>query len=305
LQPAATTDISADPGGTCEQACFHVESSKDIGFIAVDSVSCGEAPVAWSLFAVGEDGTEAPLDVAPEPYGPGKACPGVPLGALKYDDLDGRHFVVCAAGARDVDIYVKSGKTCSSKSFEMTPPMLELQAAMDPQGCKLTTFYETWDVTRADSTPLPVGSYTCHWTFDDGGTSDACAGNYTFSAPGFHTARVTVTETASGATGSDTIAPRPIWDELAVQIEAVAPACGLSFSYTITKTGGKPSGGINYLSISPHENVLTSPEPGTNGGTIEVSAPGTYVVRAYRDEETSFSLCTASDTTEVTVSACP
>jgi len=304
--PFAEIAITAEPGGSCERACFDVQSGKGIGFIAVDSVGCGDAPVDWALTSLASDGTRTPLSITPTAYGQGKACSGVPADALKFDDLDGRHVEVCATGARQVDLFVKSAKTCSGASFDMTPPPLDVHASIDPQGCNLTTFYEVLDVTGADGSLLPFGSYTCHWTFDDGGTSDACGGNYTFSAPGFHGAEVTVTESDTGAAGTDTVAPRPIWDVLAIELVATAPSCGLSFDYAITKTGGKPTGGLNFLSVTPWENVVDPPSPGgTNTGTVQVTAPGTYTVTAYREEETSFSLCNASDTTEVTVSACP
>jgi hypothetical protein len=179
---------------------------------------------------------------------------------------------------------------------------LNVNAALDPSGCSLSTTFETWSVTHADGTPVEL--YTCQWTFDDGGGSDLCSGPYTFSSPGFHSGTVTVSEVGTSATGTDTSANVPIWDELTIDVVAQAPACGLTFSYTTTKSGGKPSGGFTFASIQPWENVIT-PGPWPGSATIEVSAAGTYTITVYREEETSYSLCTATDSTQVSVSACP
>jgi hypothetical protein len=183
-----------------------------------------------------------------------------------------------------------------------TPPTLSLSAELGPSGCSLTTSYEVWNVARADGTP--VSNFSCHWTFDDDATSNDCVGQHTFASPGFHTATVVVTEVGTGATGTAQSGNVPIWDALTIDVVAEAPACGLWFTYATTKSGGKPTGGQNFASLQPWENVLT-PGPWSGDEAIEVSAPGTYVITVHREEETAFSLCTASDTTQVIVTECP
>jgi hypothetical protein len=295
--------ISAEPGGSCELACFHVRSSKDVGFIAIDSVACFDARVELSLARLDESGAETPLQVTPYPHGNGKSCADVPASAMKFDDLTGRHLLLCAAGARSAGVYVKSGRTCAAQAFEIAP-LLHVSAAVEPSGCNLTTHFETWNVVDAGGTP--IDSYTCHWTFDDGGTSDLCTGEHTFASPGFHSGTVIVSQVGTSAFGTRTTPEVPIWDELEIDVVAEAPECGLSFEYVLDKTGGRPTGGFYFVSVSPAENVLTEHPGGWPiSGTIEVSSPGTYTITAYREEETSFSLCTASATTEVRVTACP
>ena len=200
----------------------------------------------------------------------------------------------------------RHGDPSPARSLAGAAPTLELSADIDPSGCDTVKFHEVWDVTRADGTPLPVGSYECRWAFDDGATSDACSGDHAFSSPGLHGAVVRVTELATGATGTAKVAPRPVWDELAIDVVAQAPSCGLAFDYAITKSGGKPSGGFNFVSVTRDANVVAELSPdGASDGTIQVSEPGSYVISVYREEETTFTYCTASDSAEVSVSACP
>jgi hypothetical protein len=93
-------------------------------------------------------------------------------------------------------------------------------------------------------------------------------------------------------------------DPLSLEVTAEAPPCGLSFSYTVTKTGGR-TGSFTFLGILPWETVITPGPYPTQSGTIEVSAPGTYTVTVYREEETNGPICTASAMTTVSVNACP
>lgn len=117
--PTAIVTISAEPGGSCALSCFDVQSSKDVSFIAVDAAPCGSTPVELSLYALDEQGTKTVLAVTPVPQGNGKSCPDVPPQALKFDELSGRRLAVCTAGAERADVFVKSGSTCASQSFEI------------------------------------------------------------------------------------------------------------------------------------------------------------------------------------------
>jgi hypothetical protein len=114
---------------------------------------------------------------------------------------------------------------------------------------------------------------------------------------------VWVTDWATGATTSTTTASVPVYDPLVIDVIASAPACGLWLSYATTKTGGF-NGGTYFVDIEPSQKVVT-PRPWASTATVEVSAARTYSVLVTREEEANNALCTAYDTAEVTVTACP
>jgi hypothetical protein len=195
------------------------------------------------------------------------------------------------------------GTTATGGSGGTSAPLpgITAVAQLDPNSCNRTLRYEVARVVYDDGQAVP--RFTCLWTFDDGGTSDACNGQHDFASAGFHSASVSVSDSVNGATTFVTTAAVPVYDPLVIDVVAGAPACGLWLSYATTKAGGF-NGGMYFVDIQPSQNVVT-PRPWSSTATVEVSAAGTYTVLVTREEEANNALCTARDSAEATVTACP
>jgi hypothetical protein len=207
------------------------------------------------------------------------------------------------ADARDQWSHWRKGDrsiACDSGVSEPT-----LRAAVDlGVTCERNMTYEVFDVRTLAGEYVPYGDYECRWTFDDRETSAACAGVHSFAMAGLHSASVLVRQRSTDAqvilTGTHTV-----YDAIQVRVEASAPECGLSFEYTVTKSGGLPGFGWQNGSITPEESVVT-PGPYGASGVIEVSAPGTYLLQfTIEQEHQQGPFCLGSGSTEVTVRECP
>lgn len=184
-------------------------------------------------------------------------------------------------------------------------PAIQVVAVLEMASCDRGLNYEVIDVRTPAGEPISYLDYECLWTFDDGETSTACAGQHPWAVAGEHTATVRVRQRSTGGVGEDTPRPTRVFDPLQVVVEARAPDCGLRFEYMATRVGGRDLGFLGGGSISPWETVVT-PGPYPASGAIEVSAPGTYVVTfAAEDEHPVGPICTATGSAEVTVRACP
>lgn len=182
-----------------------------------------------------------------------------------------------------------------------SPVTITATVTVEAADCDLAVFFDVWTVYYADGSLVP--SFTCQWSFSDGGTAGVCNGYRKFATPGYYSAWVTIGDPASGAS---TIVLKPdfkVSGTIPIDVTATAPACGLYFSYTTSNPIEKP-GGEYMVAISPHEYVLT-PGPWGPNATIVVSAPGTYTVNVYREHEATALLCAGSDKEQVTVQACP
>jgi hypothetical protein len=183
-------------------------------------------------------------------------------------------------------------------------PAIRVVAVLEMVSCDRGLSFEVIDVRTAAGEPISYLDYECLWTFDDGETSTACGGMHTWAVAGEHTATVRVRQLSTGGVGEDAAGPTRVFDPLQVLVEARAPDCGLRFEYVATRVGGRGSGFLGG-SVTPWETVLT-PGPYPASGSIEVSAPGTYVVTfTAEDEHPVGPICTATGSTEVTVRACP
>lgn len=120
-----TIALTTPTVGVCSDLCVDVTSNKDVGFIALDVARCGDAAPLLELYSVDAQGVRTRVAAAPVPHGNGKSCPNIPPGALKFDGLSGSHFVACiddpaAQSAGNVQVFVKSGKSCEGGSFAGT-----------------------------------------------------------------------------------------------------------------------------------------------------------------------------------------
>jgi hypothetical protein len=145
----------------------------------------------------------------------------------------------------------------------------------------------------------PVGTVACKWTFDDGTTSDECAGEHIFAAAGNHEFVLDVTHTVTGETAHSSQV-RYVEAPHIADLVVTAPECGLEFSYTATVS--TPS--ENHIEILEADKVLDL-DPYAVEGTVHVTEPGTYtVVYTAEDERQSGPICEARVERQVTVTAC-
>ena len=145
----------------------------------------------------------------------------------------------------------------------------------------------------------PVGAVACKWTFDDGTTSDQCAGEHIFATSGNHEFLVDVTDTLTGVTARATQV-RYVEAPHVADLVVTAPECGLEFSYKASVS--TPS--ENHIEVLEADKVLAL-DPFALEGTVRVSEPGTYtVVYTAEDERSSGPICEARVEKQVTVTAC-
>ena len=145
----------------------------------------------------------------------------------------------------------------------------------------------------------PADSYTCKWTFDDGATSDQCAGEHIFATSGNHEFLVDVTHTVTGETARATQV-RYIEAPHVATLEVTAPECGLELSYKASVS--TPS--ENHIDVLESDKVIDL-APLALEGTVRVTEPGTYtVVYTAEDERQSGPICEARVEKQVTVTAC-
>lgn len=109
-----------------------------------------------------------------------------------------------------------------------------------------------------------------------------CEGTYTFASAGFHSASVVIRDASTGAVTTAQTPDIPVVDPLSVSMTAEAADCGLVISYQTTITGG--SGGHTLIRVEPTENVVTLGRL-PRSGTVEVSAPGSYTLRAFHSSD--------------------
>ena len=146
-----------------------------------------------------------------------------------------------------------------------------------------------------DGTPASV---TCKWTFDDGNTSDSCAGEHIFEEGGFHDFILDVTDPLTGQTARAT-QRRNVEPPHVANLEVTAPACGLEFSYKASVS----TTSFNHISVVEQDKVLPF-EHTQLENTVQVTEPGTYTVVYYAEDERSIPICLARVEKKVTVTAC-
>jgi hypothetical protein len=182
-------------------------------------------------------------------------------------------------------------------------PVISAVAWLQPDSCERTAAYEVRDVR--DPTGMPVTSYTCQWTFSDGGIENTCAGIKAFGElPGTFHGTVVVRDSATGATTSATSASVRVIEPQAIEIGVSSDTC-MQFSYDIDRQYG--CGGTHVFDIQPAENIVTPGPWSTSSQTLQVSTPGVYTLE-YTVEGCAASYartCIASRTATVTVAACP
>lgn len=154
------------------------------------------------------------------------------------------------------------------------------------------------DVSYVDD-GSPVGAVTCKWTFDDGSTSDQCAGEHIFATSGNHEFLVDITHTVTGETARATQV-RYVEAPHVADLEVTAPECGLEFSYKASVS--TPS--ENHIAVLEADKVIGL-DPFALEGTVRVTEPGTYtVVYTAEDERQTGPICEARVEKQVTVTAC-
>lgn len=153
-------------------------------------------------------------------------------------------------------------------------------------------------VRRADG--AAVTGAACRWTFDDGSTSDACAGTHAFEDGGTHGYTLEVREPSTGAVGTLT-GEAYVYPPLSAELAVSAPVCGLELTFSATASAT----GEDHVEISPAENVIGGGLFLDSSGTAQVTVAGTYeVTYEIEDERTNGPICLKRVTQPVTVVAC-
>jgi hypothetical protein len=132
-------------------------------------------------------------------------------------------------------------------------PELIIEAFINRSACDRFVDYEAW--VHVDS-PLKLALIECVWDFGDT-ASTACSGVHEFALPGEYPVSVVAREPVSGAQDVVDLGVITVYEGVKLSVEAEAPECGLSFSYTITNTDGRP-GGLFSVIVSPREQVVSS-----------------------------------------------
>jgi hypothetical protein len=143
----------------------------------------------------------------------------------------------------------------------------------------------------------PALDIACLWTFDDGTTSNQCAGEHQFATAGAHDFVLEVTDLTSGATDRVTqtrIFAPPL--ELTLDVSSD----DLTISYAATSN----TGGEQVVVVTPAELVVADDPnyPRTTSGTVRVTQAGTYTVTYHVEDERGVSeICQGELVKEVTV----
>jgi hypothetical protein len=168
--------------------------------------------------------------------------------------------------------------------------------------CDRLVDYEVFDVTKGGGDAAT--NVSCAWTFDDGGTSHQCSGQYEFAAAGYHGGIVVVTDLDSGATATFETYRIPVYDPLTLTIETSVPQCGLSFSYAAVRSGGKAHGEYRAW-LEPAENWDAPDYPPEREDTLRVKKGGTYTLKVNLEQEhASGPICQVTAETQVVVHGC-
>lgn len=153
-----------------------------------------------------------------------------------------------------------------------------------------------------DAAGAPIADPVCAWTFDDGATSDACNGSHDFGAAGVWGGTVAVTDPATGASTVTEASKDRVFDPVVVDVAVSAPACGLSFDYAISITGGSLGKNV-FTTISPAELVVDH-DIQAREETVTVLSAGTYTLGIIVEDETATFLCGTNATAQVVVRRC-
>lgn len=160
--------------------------------------------------------------------------------------------------------------------------------------------FEMFRAVRPDNTE--VATPQCSWSFDDGQTSSACAGDVVFARAGVHGFHVRVTDPETSLTGElrgDTI----VYEPLAVEVRAELLECKLSFA--LTTAVNQPA--FSVAEIRPGDRIVGDPlifGPVTNH-VVDVTSPGTFEIEYFAQvERTTGPICSARETILVDVPSC-
>ena len=171
----------------------------------------------------------------------------------------------------------------------------------------ITIYPITCERTIARYEAYGVGpNEVCKWTFDDGSTSNECAGEHEFDVAGDHYFVLEVTDLVTGATGIDT-QTRFFWPPLELTLD-VTTNDDLSISYVAT--ANDPGNQYQVVHVEPAELVVSDhPDyPRVLNDTVRVLEPGTYTVTFdYEDERGVSEICAGQVVKQVTVApvGCP
>jgi hypothetical protein len=205
---------------------------------------------------------------------------------------------VAGAGGNNDDgnVAVNAGE---SGSDTQPPRAITASLGLDVSSdCDAATASFEVSATYVDNS-APVPRFSCHVTFDDGATSDACVGAHVFAIPGPHTFTFDIMDLDTGASvhivrTRDVLAPFTL--ELALDV----PDCGLEVGFTATPS----TNSFLHVMMSPFDQVVV-PNIQARTGRFQALEPGTYTITAVaEDERPSGPFCDRQVSQTVELRAC-
>jgi hypothetical protein len=194
----------------------------------------------------------------------------------------------------------------SATSVDATERALTASFVTTPAACDSAEV--SFEATTAYSDGTPVASPVCHYDFGDGTSGDSCSAVHSYATgPGDSLTNanvtLTVTDAATGATATftDVVLPPGNFD---ASLNASSDGLTISWEKHAFYVDGEI--GVGPISIEPAQNVIVDDpsvlQQGT--GTVRVTEPGTYVVRAHAAIFPGVQNCEADLEQTVEVTAC-
>lgn len=129
-----------------------------------------------------------------------------------------------------------------------------------------------YSASGKDMLGQPIANPSCSWTFSDGSTSNSCSGTINTLATGTVTGTVTVTNPASGCSGTSASASVLVYPSLVASASA-AGTCASTVNYGSAVGGG--SGSYSYAWTFTGAGTASPASSTSASGSFSVSSGGT------------------------------
>ena len=176
----------------------------------------------------------------------------------------------------------------ASEATALSP--MDASPGLIPQ-CGQSFAFAAGAVTGPDGGTLAAA--TCHWSFDDGTTSDDCGGDHATAAPGRYAATLTVTDPATGCSAARGAGPVDVWAPLAASATLTPETCTPTFGYAATVSGGSTAGVSYAWTFAPDDASPAASDAAS--GTVDGAELTTYTAQlTVTDLRTDLAGCTAN-----------